>query len=141
LKTVSTEDLIEGYSAVVHFAIVNMQEETAMRLEDAMSLLKTGRQERHEVIEYVIPTPNPQVNGSVSLALVANPVASIFIVDDLHPPPLLPSPSVEGRVDVNQVYGSFGHGTKYIKVVAKVDSVGHCCLHRLASLHARLGPC
>ena len=125
-EAVLPEDFVEHHLAVVHLAVVDVEEEAALGSQQPQRLPEPRAHERQIVVEGIVEGATPQPFGAVSVALVAGSVAGL-VPHRAQPEPPLGASGVEGRVDVNEVKGEVGQGLEDVEVVAEHDAPpGRC---------------
>ena len=107
----------------MRLAVVDMEEERAVRREDAVRLHQPGLDERHEVVERIRERLRAELQRAVALALEAGAIAALVVAHGSQSIALLHLAGVERRVDVDEVGRARLDSREHRHIVGKHDAV------------------
>ncbi len=108
----------------MHFAIIDMEVQTAGRFQKAVSLLHTGLQEGQVVIKNIVVRLLPDADGFITSAAKTCPVA-VFVLFSFDLSAGLYFLGIEWRIDIDQVDRFGGHFTHELQVIRVDDLPDH----------------
>jgi len=134
----ATKDRIEEDLTVVHLPVVDMEIETAIRLQKLMRTAKTRLEEREIVIKTVFVELLAKHGRFVALSFEADAV-SVFGALGLELLPALLFPGIEGRIYIDEGNRLARERMENLKVVAQVDLPCHGRIIALSTRDWRVG--